>query len=114
MQTPAFLWFELQVEQQCLPEIFAPSQVPAKARNLNSPSRIGARRCASVKPVHSHCITCLAETGPQASEASLAIQIGSKSFATGLSSEYNTRKPWEYTSSIAWWGFDLPTQPSSK
>jgi hypothetical protein len=51
MQTPAFLWFELQVEQQCLPEIFAPSQVPAKARNLNSPSRVGARRCGSVRPV---------------------------------------------------------------
>jgi hypothetical protein len=31
MQTMAFLWFELQVAQQCLPESFAESQVPAKA-----------------------------------------------------------------------------------
>jgi hypothetical protein len=51
MQTPAFLWFELQVEQQRRPETFAESNIPVKAGNLNSPSRVGTRRCASVKPV---------------------------------------------------------------
>jgi len=39
MQTPAFLCFELQVAQQCLPENFALSRAP---RNLNSPSRVRA------------------------------------------------------------------------
>jgi hypothetical protein len=37
MQTPAFLWLELQVAQQCLPENFSQSRAP---RNLNSPSRV--------------------------------------------------------------------------
>jgi hypothetical protein len=39
MQTLAFLWFELQVAQQRLRATFAQSQVPAKARNWNPPSR---------------------------------------------------------------------------
>jgi hypothetical protein len=55
MQTFALLWFELQVAQQCLRETFAQSQVPAKARNLDSPSRVGTpswTRCyAPVRPI---------------------------------------------------------------
>jgi len=51
MQTLALLWFELQIAQQYLREIFAQSQVADKTRNLNSPSIVGLRCCASVEPV---------------------------------------------------------------
>jgi hypothetical protein len=34
MQTPAYLWLELQVAQQCLRENFAQSQVHTKAETL--------------------------------------------------------------------------------
>jgi hypothetical protein len=51
MQTLAFLWFELQVAQQRLRATFAQSQVPAKARNWNPPSRVGRAAAHPFKPV---------------------------------------------------------------
>jgi hypothetical protein len=51
MQTLAFLSFELHVAQQRLRASFAQSEIPAKARNWNSASRLGTRRYPFVKPV---------------------------------------------------------------
>jgi hypothetical protein len=51
MQTPAYLWLELQVAQQCLRENFAQSQVHTKAETLDSSSRVGTRCRMSVKPL---------------------------------------------------------------
>jgi membrane fusion protein, multidrug efflux system len=49
MQTPAFLWFELQAAQQALLERFAAGQTARDATNLDAPINMATRHSASAE-----------------------------------------------------------------